>query len=85
VSADYRLAAYERHVEGMVRELRSLADRVEREARPSPRPGVTGTPRHLSAAESVNHAIVWGIANLGAYRLIEVAHHADVAESEAKP
>jgi hypothetical protein len=81
---DYRLAAYTRRVETIVRDLHALADRLEREAKPYAGKGVTGTPRHLAAAESVNHALTWGIANLGAYRLIETAHHADIAEAEAQ-
>lgn len=77
---DYRIRAYERQTATMVAGLRSLADRIEREAKPHDKPGVTGTPRYLSAAESVNHALAWGIANLGAHRLIETAYHADTAE-----
>jgi hypothetical protein len=80
---DYRTAAYQRHAAQVAADLRSLADRVEREARPYKSGGVTGAPRHLNAAEAVNHAITWGIANIGAYRLFELAYHADAAEAEA--
>ena len=77
---DYRINFYNRQVERLVQALRDLADQVEREGEPRQKPGVTGTPRHLAAAEAVNHALTWGIANAGAYRLIEAAYHADDAE-----
>lgn len=67
----------------LVQNLRDLADTVEREGVPRDKPGVTGTPRHLAAAEQVNHALTWAIANAGAYRLFDAAHHADAAEHEA--
>lgn len=79
---DYRIEAWDRSVETIVRDLRSLADRIEREGQPYGSPRLTGTGRFTSAAEDVQHALAWGIANLGAYRLIETAFHADAAERE---
>lgn len=83
MSGDYRHARYERLAEAVARDLRALADRVERESKPRDEAGVTGTPRHTECAEAVQHAIVWGIANIGAHRLIDAAYHADVADGEA--
>jgi hypothetical protein len=77
---DYRIRFYERQAARLVAHLHSLADEVERAARPSAGPGVTRTPRFLAAAERVNHALAWGIANAGAYALTESAYHADAAE-----
>lgn len=79
---DFRIRAYERHAANLVRDLRDLADRVERESRPARNAGVAGTPRYLAAAEAVNHAIAWGVANAGPHRLFDVAYHADQAEAE---
>jgi hypothetical protein len=80
---DYRLGVYERHAEQIVNDLHGLAERIAREAKPYAGPGITGTGRYTAAAEAVQHALTWGIANLNAYRLIEDAHHADRAEAEA--
>ena len=80
---DFRITYYERQATRLVEHLRSLADDIERHAKPYGKPGVTGTPRHLAAAEQVNHALTWGLANASAYRLFDAAHHADVAEAEA--
>lgn len=78
---DFRIAFYDKQVARIVDGLRSLADDIERQGQPYGKPGVTGTPRHLAAAEQVNHALTWGLANLGTYRLFDAAHHADVAET----
>lgn len=82
--ADFRIAYYERQVARVVEDLRSLVDRVEREARPHATASLTDTPRHMNAADAANHALVWGIAEIGAHRLYDAAFHADVAEKEAK-
>lgn len=79
---DHRIKFYDRQAEKIVAHLRSLADEVEREAIPRAKAGITGTPRYLAAAERVNHALTWGLANLGAYRLFDTAYHADDAEQE---
>jgi hypothetical protein len=81
---DFRISFYERQVERLVTSLRDLADQIERNGKPYDKPGVTGTPRHVAAAENVNHALVWGIANAGAHRLFDAAFHADEAEREIR-
>lgn len=81
--SDFRITAYERYATRLVEHLRSLADDVERASKPYEKSGITGTPRHLNAAEQVNHVLTWGIANAGAYRLFDAARHADMAEAEA--
>jgi hypothetical protein len=83
MSEDFRIRFYERQTAGVVDRLRALADQIEREAKPYAKAGITGTPRYLAAAEAVNHALTWGIANVGAYRLFDAAHHADEAEADA--
>jgi len=80
---DFRITFYERQAARLVEHLRLMADDIERHAKPYGKPGVTGTPRHLAAAEQINHALTWGIANAGAHRLFDAAYHADVAEDEA--
>ena len=79
---DFQIRYYNRQAARVVDELRALADRIEREANPHPTPGVTGTPRHMAAAERVNHALTWGIANIGAHSLFDAAFHADDAERD---
>ena len=81
---DFRVTFYERQVAKLADHLRDLAEQIERAGRPHSAPGVTGTPRYLNAAEQVNHALTWGIANAGAYRLIEAAWQADAAEADAR-
>jgi len=81
---DFRVTYYERQVARLSQQLHDLADQVELEGKPRETPGITGTPRHLNAAEAVNHALTWGIANAGAYRLMDAAYHADAAEREAE-
>ena len=79
---DFRLTYYDRQVARLVQAIRDLADQVEREGVPYEKAGITGTPRYLNAAEQVNHALTWGVANAGAYRLMDAAYHADAAEVE---
>ena len=78
---DYRVSYYDKRLAQLVADLRALADRVEREGVPNTVASVDGTPRYLRAAETVNHTIVWGIANAGAHRLMNDAYHADQAEA----
>lgn len=79
---DFRVDWYERQAAKIVDRLRSMADDVERAAKPYDRASVDGAGRFVDAAEQVNHAIAWGIANAGAYRLSRAAAEADASERE---
>lgn len=72
---------YDSSLASVVRALRDMADRVEREGVPRDTPGAAGTPRFADAAENALHAITWGLANANADRLISAAAHADAAEA----
>lgn len=80
LTEDFRVRFFNGQVERLVRNLRGLADDIERTAKPRATPSITGTPRFTCAAEGVVHDLIWGFANLHADGLIEAAVQADAAE-----
>jgi hypothetical protein len=68
----WQVRLYDDRLAAVVTDLRRLADEVERVGKPYMGPHIIGSPnqRYATAAEAVQHAIAWGIANAGAYRLI---------------
>lgn len=66
----------------VVADLRRLADEISREGQPHKAASFDGTPRFANAAHKVHHALVWGVANLGAEYIIDAAGRADHAEAQ---
>lgn len=69
-------------------DLRSLADRIEREGKPRPSSVYTAGTEHQTAAGAIVHAVMWGLANINLDGLIREAADADAAphvDAEATP
>jgi hypothetical protein len=80
----WQIERYDRELASVVASLRRLADEVERVGKPYTGPHIIGSPnqRYATAAEQVQQAVAWGIANAGAYRLIGPAADADAYSRE---
>lgn len=72
---------YQNRLAATVRALRDLADRVEQDGQPRDEPSPAGVPRWSNAADAVQHAIAWGVANANANTLVSAAAQADQAET----
>ena len=79
--ANYASDRLVRNVAKMAADLRTLADDIER-VKLTPGP-VGCTDRHTYYVQTVQHKIVWGIANLGTEYLPSAAGLADSAELDA--
>lgn len=74
---------YEEKVADMVVSLRSLADRIERDAAPTP--NHVSVPRFAWAAHNVIHEVTWAMANLNLDSLVVLAAEADEAYAFQDP
>lgn len=63
-------------------DLRSLADRVEREGEARPRFGAPENFDHVTGAAGVVHAVTWGVANLNLDILLADAADADSLDGQ---
>jgi hypothetical protein len=79
--AEFAGRHYDLRVATIANRIRQMADRFEREAKPSPTAGFDGTPRFGSAAERALHGLTWDTANLSAYDIVGAAARADAAET----
>jgi hypothetical protein len=64
-------------IEGIVDRLRNIADQVECEQNPIV--GMPGTRSYAGIAARIQHAVLWGIANLDLSELTYTAFEADSA------
>jgi hypothetical protein len=64
----------------LVRSLRALADEIEN-LPIDDKPDTMSTPRYTAAAQKIQHALTWQIANAGAHHLTGAAGQADAAEA----
>jgi hypothetical protein len=60
-----------------------LADEVERESKTFDRVGQPGRPSYADVARNVQHAVLWGLANLSLDGLTDAAQDADQARTMA--
>jgi hypothetical protein len=70
-------------IEKVAARLRDLADEVERESRTFDRIGQRGRPSYAMVARNVQHAVLWGLANLSLDGLTDAAYDADQARTTA--
>ena len=76
--AGYQPKRYTDQLTQMCDQLRRLADEIGREGTPhSEQDSVGGTPAYAMAAERAQHALVWGLANVGLHRLTSTAAELD--------
>lgn len=82
--ATYAHDTYVTHAQQVATDLRTLADRVERAALDvhSAAFGPVRGP-HVYAAEQALHELTWGLANVGAHRLVSDADYADRCDAAA--
>lgn len=75
--ADSAHERYQRNAAKIAADLRSIANQVERDA--EVRETFHGAPPHSWAAQQVQHAVLWGLANLNLDGLTNAAAEADAA------
>lgn len=76
---DFGVKRYEERLACIVRDLRHLADEVERDARVRTEPDVMGTPALIWSAQTVVHRVMWGLVNLNLDGLVNVAGDTELA------
>lgn len=73
----YQLSRLQENAERLAKDLERLAQHVRDEARDFQK--VSQSRRYGNVVASIQHAVLWGVANLSIDRLVTIAMEADVA------